>query len=246
MRLHSGFAIGTILLAVILIGVIVSAIAMASRNSDLSARAEQNRLDASSMIDRSYQLNLGLNRLEASGQDLRQITFGNNIGIVNGGSNPSPEMQRLEAECGSMQGILSPCTNEANCAWNPAGLGLNLPVLPENMFCNINWGGGTVPSYQYRTRIILESQPGVENIGYIAVGFRPAMCAQINSILYGDRTVPQIADQALILANLLGLATNVGENAEITLPDSLSLGRREGCFYVGNYFNAVVYYRLVS
>lgn len=244
--MRSGFAIGTILLAVVLLAAIVSALVVASRGSNLQAEAERNRLDSSFLAQAATNLSMGLDRARAAGQNLRELRFGYNIGVTNDVTSDDPETRRLARECGNIQGMLQPCTNEDNCAWGSAGVAAEPPAMPA-LFCNPQMSG-MVASFQYRTDIRLagQSSPG---LGFIAVGIRPSLCQQINNILHGDSpTAPPPREDNLdvMLSDLLGFATNVADNYPIILPDYLSLGRNEGCFFLGQYFNSAVYYRLLS
>ncbi|TAH32309.1 MAG: hypothetical protein EYC62_09255 [Alphaproteobacteria bacterium] len=71
---QSGFAIGTILLAVILIAAIVSAIAIASRGSSTQSGREQARVQASTLLQQGANLRSGFERMVANGTDKTSIT----------------------------------------------------------------------------------------------------------------------------------------------------------------------------
>lgn len=62
-----GFAIGTILLAVILIAAIVSAVAIASRGTSSSSTREKDRLAAATLAQQSVSISQGIQRMLASG-----------------------------------------------------------------------------------------------------------------------------------------------------------------------------------
>lgn len=66
---QSGFAIGTILLAVILIAAIVSAIAVSSRGSVGNANRERATIDQAAMQTTMISIDQGVERMIASGED---------------------------------------------------------------------------------------------------------------------------------------------------------------------------------
>lgn len=70
-----GFAIGTILLAVILIAAVVSAIAVASRGSGTQSEREKSRLAASAIIGQATAYKAALDRVIATGTHRTQLVL---------------------------------------------------------------------------------------------------------------------------------------------------------------------------
>jgi hypothetical protein len=93
---QSGFAIGTILLAVVLIGAIVSAIAIASRGSSNDANLEKRRLDYLLARQQLTDLQMNFERFIATG------------------ANPAD----LIANIYDADGNPTPCSSQPNCIGN--------------------------------------------------------------------------------------------------------------------------------
>jgi hypothetical protein len=70
---RSGFAIGTILLAVVLIAALVSALAIASRGSSNTSGREKARIAAATTINTAYTLKQNIERLLAQGIDANSL-----------------------------------------------------------------------------------------------------------------------------------------------------------------------------
>lgn len=78
---QSGFAIGTVLLAVILIAAIVTAMAIASRGNSQNIQSEQDRLMASNMLQQVNNLNVEYTRLITNGYSPTAVTLGTNAAV---------------------------------------------------------------------------------------------------------------------------------------------------------------------
>ncbi len=89
---QSGFAIGTILLAVVLIAAIVSAIAIASRGTSGQQNREQARVQASTLLQQAVNLRSGFERLNANGVPIRSIS------MAGDGATPSVTTNASQAD----------------------------------------------------------------------------------------------------------------------------------------------------
>jgi type II secretory pathway pseudopilin PulG len=79
---QSGFAIGTILLAVVLIAAIVSAIAIASRGSTQQGNREQARVNATTIMNQGINYQNAFNRIVANGTLPETIVASNDTGTA--------------------------------------------------------------------------------------------------------------------------------------------------------------------
>lgn len=72
---NSGFAIGMILLVIVLIGAIVGAIAVASRSSNTNASGETAKIQASALLQQGINLRSGYDLMLARGADAGAISW---------------------------------------------------------------------------------------------------------------------------------------------------------------------------
>ena len=233
-----GFAIGTILLAVVLIAAIVSAIAIASRGSTGSADREQNRLDAGSLMQLGTGFKNAFDRAAATGNDIRLMTLGTPIE----GPFPAPE---VEANCGIAMYGLAACNNTPNCIFGTDAFMAEPTGLNRRMFCGVTGA----PDLQFQLRrdfIIAGVGGGQPQVVVLLGGLSRPICQHINNMANGIPTtqnLPTIPDNHG--ASILGLNPGSDEDEDVTLPNTVAAGWQEGCF-VHDFYGSAFYFRVMN
>lgn len=241
---YSGFAIGTILLAVVLIAAIVSAIAVASRGSVASGDAEQARINATTLVNAAIQFDQAFDRATASGMDIRQLTFGTPV-FYNVTFDPD------STDCWANQFSNNTCNNTPNCFFGTNGFMDRPPTIPAAVYCNIPPDPPNLtPQFQLRTNVNIA---GIGN-GLTAImisGINDRMCRHINSLVM-NRPVNQAPPESStnLFLPWLGDAAenieiNIGTGALGAIETGVMDGVAEGCFLLGN-FGYRVYYRIMN
>jgi type II secretory pathway pseudopilin PulG len=171
---YSGFAIGTILLAVVLIAAIVSAIAIATRGSQTDANRETARINASIIVHATSEYLQAFSRAAAQGTNLNSLTFGTPSLYSNSVNVPG---------CNQWFYSNQNCANtDPNCFYGPDGFMTAPPTLPASIFCNVPPAAPNLtPQFQLRTDIDLR---GVGNnlVGIVLGGIDNLTCRYLNQI----------------------------------------------------------------
>lgn len=234
---QSGFAIGTILLAVVLIAAIVSAIAIASRGSQTQGNQERARVNASTLISQGINFANGFQRLTVGGTLVNEITFNNAAAIAdtNAGANCTPEG-------GTPAGTVSRTTpvRVFQCIYGAAGTGSAI-TPPRQVFRN-----NALPAVGFRMNRAALNINGQTAAASSTVLYTHNLtretCQQINNQVNGttiNSQVPTIAAVALPIAEDVALnlaatvVTGVASAQGAVSAADISLWA-EGCFnYTG-------------
>lgn len=203
---QSGFAIGTILLAVILIAAIVSAIAIASRGSSTQSGREQARVQASTLLQQGANLRSGFERMVANGNDRMTITASANAGDQ-----------------------AANCTNAAITAPLEGGTAINCLYHTQNGGTTVQQvstaamqiGAANLTRYHLLRRVTLTGVGNGANNIVMAIGdLRLDVCRQINNQVNGMLVTadPPLLTTATTMAAFTGLSEAVGVDMSITVP----------------------------
>lgn len=201
---QSGFAIGTILLAVILIAAIVSAIAIASRGSSTQGDQERARVNASTAVSQGINLANGFQRLTVGGTAVREITANDQLDIANtnAGASCSPT--------GAGTVVRTTPARTFQCLYGSAGAGAIINP-PRQIFRN-----NVAPAVGYRFNRNATNIAGnttAQSVMY-TYNLTRAVCQQINNQVNGLTINSQVP---VVAAISLGAATAVTEIAAIDL-----------------------------
>ncbi len=204
---QSGFAIGTILLAVILIAAIVSAIAIASRGSSTQSGREQARVQASTLLQQGANLRSGFERMVANGNDRGSITA-------------SADGADQAANCTNAAVTNPNPANAVNCLYHTTEGGTTVQQISS---AAMDPAGGNMTRY-YLIRGVILSGVGNGNNIVVALGdLRLDVCRQINNQVNGMLVTADPPASAGINApaTLLALAEENAANGvdlQITAP----------------------------
>lgn len=220
---QSGFAIGTILLAVILIAAIVSAIAIASRGSSNQSNREGARVQASTLIQQGVNLRNGFERMVTTGTGRDNIVATGAAGRANTAGS---------ADCTTATSLTAPLV----CLYsNPDG-GTAAQVPPSQAFTP--GGDNSVGRYRLHQHATV---PNVGTAGQVIVmeisDIRLDVCRQINSLVMGGEvsssTNPPAPTAAVTLTGAEDAAAGgfdlTGLNTGATFGGS-GVNFSEGCF----------------
>ncbi|MGE0252245.1 MAG: hypothetical protein AB7G80_06305 [Dongiaceae bacterium] len=220
---QSGFAIGTILLAVVLIAAIVSAIAIASRGTQTQGNREQTRVNASTVISQGINLSNAFQRLIGTGATTDTISAtsadAGTAPATNGGSNAAATADctvdaahgatNFQCLYGAGAGTVQQVPRQALASGTTAPVG-------GRYFYNRNAAGvvGTAIS-----------SPGIIYVG----GLDSLVCSQINNLVNNSsiNTAPPVVTTSQS-ANLSSATT--GENTALDFTSTPVISTwREGC-----------------
>lgn len=237
---QSGFAIGTILLAVILIAAIVSAIAIASRGTSSQSNREGARVQASTIIQQGINIKNGFDRMIGTGTDGTAIQMslagtGNTTAAVSGtimgttGTNcVSGDPCLYDATAGGTS-VQSPPA-QAFVAIPPANIRYTLRRL--NVFRGTGFvGTGTAVTGD--DKVILLS------------GLRLDVCQQINALVSGNTIALNATPDTLTVAAVLTDNDDAAVTAFSAAGSSANVPNPEGCVQQNGSAGQYMYYKVV-
>lgn len=245
---EQGFAIGTILLAVVLIAAIVSAISAASRGSSSTQNREGARIQASALINQSLNLKSGFDRLTTIGVNRFSIVMAgddrDNDGADDCDDGDQVALAALDAVC-----LYDSVEGGAAAQRPPTQAFVEGAINAEESDRWVLLGAGSANVPDGRV-------PGVGSSSATGVGGRNIVasvhnitndvCRQINNIVHGVsiRTDPPILAEAVDFTD----SEIAGNAPNFTGAGAANEGWAEGCVIpnggTGN--DAGIYYRVVS
>ncbi len=164
---RQGFAIGTILLAVVLIAAIVSAIAIASRGSSQDAELERARLTASILLSQATDLSLAASRMVSSGVARTELML---------------QTPLINSYAPGFPSLISRCTNEPACIFlqsGPKDVPPSIFLLPATDFYR-DW-------FIWEIRTIFGFPSLSNRISFIGImGVTEPICRQFLSLTQGQ------------------------------------------------------------
>ena len=239
-----GFAIGTILLAVVLIAAIVSAIAIASRGSQSQSDNERMRIDATALVNAAIQYQQAFSRAASTGFNMQQITFGTPVTL---NENFDPDT----TPCWINQTSYIQCTaSNPNCFFGADRFMNAPPTIPPSAFCNIPpESPGLIPQFQLRTNASIAGIGNNLTLVFIT-GIQERLCRHINSLVM-NRPVnfppPESASTWFVsfLANSPeNQAVEIGTGSASAIEPGVMDGVEEGCFSMTS-LGWNIYYRVM-
>ncbi len=240
---QSGFAIGTILLAVVLIAAIVSAIAIASRGTSNQGNREGSRVNASTIVQQGINLKNGFDRLISTGTDVTTITFG-----ASDNTASNDETMGLAANRGAANfDARGNCLSTDPCLFNPTtgGASVQIPPTTSGVFnASVTAGNLALVRYNLRRNVTLAGVGTANNNIVTLLGrLSDATCRQLNVLSGAAASVgtnpPTIATAITISAD------EGGANIDLSA-GQLASGQQEGCFENGTTSGEYYYFRVLA
>jgi len=254
---QSGFAIGTILLAVVLIAAIVSAIAIASRGSSSQSNREGARVQASTILQQGINLKQGFDRMSGTGTLAANVVLsdsdtaaGGPDGLGNTSTLGTGAAAAINFTTGTNCIAGDPCiydpTNGGTTAQSPptaalfAGAPAGVRYIIRNLTVN---RGGTEIGTAAADRVILLS------------GLRDDVCRQLNQMAASVNVsnAPNTSGVAVLFTNAAGgqdagaatVLTAVGVGDAAGAPQA-AVPSPEGCVQQQGVANQFMYYKVIA
>ncbi len=221
---QSGFAIGTILLAVVLIAAIVSAIAIASRGTQSQGGREQARVNATTLVQQGINLKQGFDRMIAT--TLNDAVNRNTISLTvdANGINAGTAVCNTNNAAGRANSV---------CLYDNPNGGAAEQNPPANAFAA---GGPTDARYKLRHNVTLFNLgTGAGHSVIYAGNVSLPVCRQINALSNGlaVNANPPFRTPALFTIDNSAAGGEIGATGNATIAaaagDAMQ-GWTEGCF----------------
>ncbi|MGD9650520.1 MAG: hypothetical protein AB7U41_07025 [Dongiaceae bacterium] len=242
---QSGFAIGTILLAVVLIAAIVSAIAIASRGTTNQSGREQSRINATTVIQQGINLKQGYDRLMANGIDRTNIVIGAPA------ATPGTTVGTNAAGTVNCTGATAPNV----CLFDNPNGGTATQVPPQQA---VELGAANNPNPLRYKRMAGVTVPGIgstvgNDIVIYLTDISRQVCQQINNVSSGN-LIPSNANPPVPTTLLAaGALTPANETAGFDLTGietTANFNTQEGCVRIigaaEDETSTYMYFRVVS
>ncbi len=239
---QSGFAIGTILLAVILIAAIVSAIAIASRGTTSQSNREGARVQASTLMQQGTNLKNGFDRMIGGG------VTGAEIVMSDADANGADGDGNTEATAGYSTG--TNCDDDDPCLFDPTAGGASAQNPPGQALIAPATAG---VRYQLHNYTIVGSGGGAVGTAagvdraIILSGIRRDVCQQINRLAADmplSEDPPSVGAVAIVLTADDGAAATAFEAAPTN--NVTTTPSPEGCVHNGTAADGpFVYYKVM-
>ncbi len=239
----SGFAIGTILLAVILIAAIVTGMAISSRSVLMGPRREDTRVIASSLINEATNLKTAIDRFVMNGVRRDRVLLGIPSGYPGAGSY------------GLSWGLIKNCNEftpmPSDCLYNPQNYGYATPPnLPDTAFLRESgtnalikspWGYWNVTSYTDHPEM-------AGRASMIATrSLRKEICQHVNNLLNGTPITAEPENAGLSFTSSVNstVSMDIAGGQRPTIGISSSTIRPEGGCVIDAWGTHYIFYSFV-